>query len=174
MKGRTQKRVGKPGINKRALGDGYTAVLARAGYYSAPVQKLVRKWTAKGMPERLIEDYFPSLAATLSRSSMEINLALPNRGGFRRAFWELLIALEELHSNTGSPAYWLLSLPEISVRRTPIDVAHDATKTGINRDLPSWNEIREVIKKRGGPCFTNAALRQSATRLRLASVTASH
>ena len=127
-------------------------VLAKLGFYTAPVQKVVRKWRGKIDAESL-ENHFRRIAMTvvLDKTSLEIKFIWPHHW---QLIWELGEAISKVMRDAKSLDKWLLKLP--------ISVA-------TNGKWDSWDEIALKIGKltNRNEASLSATLKTRAKRLKL-------
>jgi hypothetical protein len=127
-------------------------VLAKLGFYTSPVQKVVRKWRGKIDAETL-ENYFRRVAMSVihDKTSLEIGFVWPHHWP---VIWELGTAVTKVMQDDKSLDKWLLKLP--------LSVA-------TNGKWDSWNEIAVQIGRLTNrkEASLSATLKTRAKRLKL-------
>ena len=147
-----QKRKTQKAFNRRIDVAPEGGVLARLGFYTSPVQKVVRKWQGKVDAETL-ENYFKRVAmpVVLNNTSLKIEFVRPHHW---QLIWELGAAITKVMGDDMNLDKWLL--------RLPISVARD-------HEWESWDEIAVKIgglAKRKEPSLSGT-LKTRAKRLKL-------
>lgn len=126
--------------------------IARYGFYSRPVQAVVRKWSSNVSRGR-IEHYFATIAETMLHRHKPMALAFgyvgPNDWG---CVFELGQALDDVLQDKSKAESWLI--------RIPIQVATNGAQA-------EWHELAALIRGKGGPQFKANTITQTARRLRM-------
>jgi len=135
-------------VNRRTVFSERRTTVAECGWYTAPVQRVVKRWRGR-VREDLLQGYFFDVAFALRDRSREFNVA-------ERSHWpavfEFGLAMDKVLCDRERPAYWLLTLP--------VNVA-------TNSELEPWGELSARIVKNGGPHFDPRTLRKTAERLKI-------
>lgn len=135
-------------VNRRTVFSEKRTTVAECGWYTTPVQHVVKRWRGR-VREDLLQGYFMDVAFALRERSHSFNVV-------ERSHWpavfELGLALDKVLCDRSKPAYWLLTLP--------INVA-------VNMELEPWGELSARIVKNGGPHFDPRTLRKTAERLKI-------
>jgi len=140
------QQTGNGNARVSVIGD----VLALNGYYTAPVQKVVSKWSGE-IAERQLKGYFMAVAATARcRASYANIVAIPYQHW--PAVFELGLAAWSIHNDKNKLPYWLLTLP-----------IHIAS----NDRLPDYEDIAGMIQKQSPKRFTAASIQKCLERMRL-------
>lgn len=155
-KTRKQKPTAKslPPVKRRRFARSELAVW---GYWSTPVQKVVRRWQHK-IGEHWCQYYLPQCARSIFYPSTGISvtgglIGLPAHSAY---VLDLLLALNVLWNDKQKPARWLLELGN--------------NGEGDLSDGPkphSYARLRLLIGQRSGVYFDERALAQCAKRLHL-------
>ena len=135
-------------VNRRTVFSEKRTTVAECGWYTTPVQHVVKRWRGR-VREDLLQGYFFDVAFALRDRSHEFNVV-------ERSHWpavfEFGLALDKVLCDRERPAYWLLTLP--------VNVA-------TNSELEPWGELSARIVRYGGPNFTPDTLRKTAERLKI-------
>lgn len=145
------KRKWKPTqakVNRRTVFSEKRTMLAEYGWYTTPVQHVVKR--SRGMVrEDLLQEYFMDVALALRDRSQHLAVAACSHWP---VVFEFGLAMDKVLCDRERPAYWLLTLP--------VNVA-------TNSELEPWGELSARIVRNGGPNFTPDTLRKSAERLKI-------
>ena len=135
-------------VNRRTVFSEKRTILAEYGWYTTPVQHVVKRsrWKVR---EDLLQKYFMDVAVALRDRSQHLAVAACSHWP---VVFELGLALNKVLCERKNPAYWLLTLP--------VNVA-------VNRELETWGELSARIVKNGGPDFDTRTLRKTAERLKI-------
>jgi hypothetical protein len=123
--------------------------VAQLGFYSSPVQKVVKRWLPFFRVET-VEDFFRPIALTILHNRA-CNMAIKNSLELALVN-ELITAFTKVCNKRDKPDYWLLKLP-LSVQT--------------NWKFDGWKDVSRQIERSGGPDFLPATLAQQAKSLRL-------
>jgi hypothetical protein len=121
--------------------------IARWGYYSPSVRKVIQRWQrlGDGLPER----YFVAAWKMVTWNEWPV-LFIPE------AHWpavlEIGLAICKMRSDHKRPACWLLRL---------------CNGVMVNGEWPSWPDVQAEIIRKGGPDFAISQLKQASRELRL-------
>ena len=133
--------------------------LASCGYWSTPVQHVVREWSKK-IGEDICERYIVSCWFAFAYPAMygrccDISQVRIECAEHEQYVFDLLSAYRELFHAKDKPAIWLLKW---------------ANSGGYDGNVPvpySYEQLRHFIKMQSGPNFTESDLAQTNKRLRL-------
>ncbi len=150
---------------------GKIGLLAKYGYFTPQVQKVVRRWqkgkSPRIAPECDIQEYFLQIAPAALWMTRARQIMVHCYAHWLLV-WELGCACDKLlRIPKEHPHYWLLFGIEINLS--------GGKPQGTGKFQParylSWNEIAAEIVRRGGPDFDQdgkaTVLRQSAKRLKM-------
>jgi hypothetical protein len=145
-----KKKIKKTTSNQRIDVAPAGGEIATLGYYTSPVQKIVRAWRGK-VSEALIEQYFCEVASPIRFREQFQTVRI-----FEQHHWqlvgELTAAIAKVLTDKTKIDYWLLTLP--------ISVATSGK-------FPIWEDVREQIRINGGGKFEAGTIAKHALRLRL-------
>lgn len=145
------KRKRKPTqtrVNRRTVFSEKRTILAEYGWYTTPVQHVVKRSRGK-VREDLLQKYFMDVAVALRDRSRNVSVAACSHWP---VVFELGLALNKVLSDHERPASWLL--------RLPVNIA-------TNGELEPWGELSQRIVQSGGPEFTQDTLRKTAERMKI-------
>jgi hypothetical protein len=124
--------------------------LARLGFYTATVRKVVKEWQGR-VPLVFLEDCYTRIAlAVIHQTKLELPHVVPQQ--WLSLIWQLGAAITKVYADKRKPHTWL------------IQRANGGMTDG---RWPEWKEIASEIERRGGPSFTVRVLRQEAKRMKL-------
>lgn len=150
-----RQKLPRPNNNARVHIAPVGGLLAEFGFFSTPVQKVMKKWL-KVISQDILEDYFNLVALPVIRSQMwgssEIRGQIKNRDHWQAVF-ELGSAIASIMAHKDKPEYWLLTMPQISVA------------SGF--EFEGWQKISERISCGGGPRFEPSTLAKTYSRLQM-------
>jgi hypothetical protein len=146
-----KKKVVKSPPKRRLLP---TNQLALLGYWSSPVQKVVRKWR-NAIGEDWCQHYMPQCAYSVLLTTQRIDVLLVAEGHFDYVLG-ILAALHRLTLDNENPDKWLLELAGIG--------EGEWTPQCYGR---SFGRLQKIIINRGGPKFSENCLAARAKRLHL-------
>jgi len=123
--------------------------LARLGFHTPPVQKVLSRWAGQVRMD-MLERYFDAVATAVvhRETSLSMERVAPQLWPL---VFELGLAVAQVFNDTRSPRAWLMR----------------ETGTMTNGSHSSWLEIVNRIKKEGGPRFTAGHLAKIAGGMKL-------